>query len=367
VFSVVGDRIRDAVRRVMGTVTAGMREAFRPAPLAAGFARDLFRTREQLMVENAMLRQQFTVASRRVKRPAFRPLERGFLVALSSRLSYWRNVVLLVKPSTILRWHREGFRLVWRRRSRPRKGAEARISHQTIELIRRMAIENKTWGAERIRGELLKLGIRVSKRTIQRHVRGVRPPGDGQGWRTFLRNHTVWACDFLQVHDLWFRPLFAFFIAPANTKEVIHVGVTRAPNESWTAQQLREVTPFGRGPQLIIRDHDNEFGASFDRVAEGAGIGVVKTAIRAPLMNAVCERFIGSVRRECLDHVIVLGENHLRGMLDEYVAYFNRSRPHQGLEQRVPLSSTPHHGPTAPNIVARSVRGGLHHDYRWAA
>ncbi len=138
-----------------------------------------------------------------------------------------------------------------------------------------MAIENKAWGAERIRGELLKLGIRVSKRTIQRHVRGVRPPGDGQGWRTFLRNHT----------------------------EAMHVGVTRAPNESWTAQQLQEVTPFGRGPQFIIRDHDNKFGASFDHVAEGAGIGVVKTAIRAPLMNAVCERFLGSVRRECLDHV----------------------------------------------------------------
>ncbi len=171
-----------------------------------------------------------------------------------------------------------------------------------------MAMENKTWGAERIRGELLKLGIGVSKRTIQRHVRSVRPPGDGQGWRTFLRNHTVWACDFLQVHDIWFRPLFAFFIVDVNTKEVVHVGATRAPNESWTAQQMRDATPFEYGPQFIIRDHDNKFGASFDRVAEGAGVCVVKTAIRAPLMNAVCERFVGSVRRECLDHIIILGE-----------------------------------------------------------
>ncbi len=230
-----------------------------------------------------------------------------------------------------------------------------------------MAMENKTWGAERIRGELLKLGIGVSKRTIQRHVRSVRPPGDGQGWRTFLRNHTVWACDFLQVQDLWFRPLFAFFIVDVNTKEVIHVGATRAPNESWTAQQMRDATPFEYGPQFITRDHDNKFGASFDRVAEGAGVCVVKTAVRAPLMNAVCERFVGSVRRECLDHIIIFGETHLRAVLDEYVTYFNRSRPHQGLEQRIPLSSTTRDGPTTPKIVQRSVLGGLHHDYRSAA
>ncbi len=367
VFSVVGARILDAVRRVVGTVTARLREACRPAPVAAGVARDLFRTREQLMVENAMLRQQLIVASRTVKRPAFRSLERGLLVALASCLPSSRDAVLLVKPSTILRWHRAGFRLVWKRRSRPRKGSEPRISQQAIELIRRMAKENKTWGAERIRGELLKLGIRVSKRTIQRHVRSVRPPGDGQGWRTFLRNHTVWACDFLQVHDIWFRPLFAFFIVDVNTKEVIHVGATLAPNESWTAQQMRDATPFEYGPQFIIRDHDNKFGASFDRVAEGAGVCVVKTAVRAPLMNAVCERFVGSVRRECLDHIIILGETHLRAVLDEYVTYFNRSRPHQGLEQRIPLSSTTRDDPTTPKIVQRSVLGGLHHDYRSAA
>jgi hypothetical protein len=154
VFSVVGARIRDVVRRVVGRVTARLREACRPA-LAVGFARDLFRTREQLMVENAMLRQQLIVASRTVKRPTFRPLERALLVALSSWLPNWRNAALLVKPATILRWHREGFRLLWKRRSRPRNAAGPRISQQTIELIRRMAMENKTWGAERIRGDAL--------------------------------------------------------------------------------------------------------------------------------------------------------------------------------------------------------------------
>ena len=220
-----------------------------------------------------------------------------------------------------------------------------------------MARENKTWGSERIRGELLKLGIRVAKRTIQRHVLAVRLPGDGQSWRTFLKNHVVWAVDFVQLHDVWFRSVFAFFIIDVNTKEVVHVGVTRAPNARWTAQQLRQATPFGEGPEFIIRDRDDKctapavlprcaraealratrplrglralrVGAEFDRVANGAGIRVLRTAVQAPLMNAPCEQFIGSVRRECLGHVIILSEAHLKAVLLEWVAYFNRGRPH---------------------------------------
>lgn len=160
-----------------------------------------------------------------------------------------------------------------------------------------------TWGAERIRGELLKLGLRVAKRTIQSHIRAVRPPGDGQRWRTFLKSHTVWACDFIQTYDIWFRPLFAFFVVDVNTKQVIHVAVTREPNERWTAHQLRQLTPFGTAPHFIIRDRDAKFGSEFDRVAKSSGIRVLKTAFRSPLMNATCERFLGSVRRECLDHL----------------------------------------------------------------
>jgi transposase InsO family protein len=230
-----------------------------------------------------------------------------------------------------------------------------------------MALDNRTWGAERIRGELRKLGIRVAKRTIQRHICAVRPPGDGQSWRAFLKNHTVWACDFVQAYDIWFRPLFAFFVIDVNTKQVIHVAVTREPSERWTAQQLRQLTPFETGPDFIIRDRDAKFGQDFDRVAEGLGIRVLKTAIRAPLMNATCERFLGSVRRECLDHVIILGESHLRTVLSEYSAYFNASRPHQGLNQRVPAPPTAIRSTTGGRVVALPVLGGLHHDYRRAA
>lgn len=359
--------LKSTVGRRLEQVRRAASETFRPTGVTTGLTSDLFRTRDELLAENAALRQQLIVASRTTKKPVFRPLERGLLVVLASHISTWRDAVLLVKPDTVLRWHREGFRLFWKRKTRPKRSRQSRLEQETVELIRRMARDNRTWGAERIRGELLKIDIRVSKRTIQRHILAVRPPGDGQSWKTFLRNHTVWSCDFLQVYDVWFRPLFAFFIVDVNTKAVVHVGVTREPSEAWTAQQLRQLTPFGEGPEFIIRDRDAKFGSEFDRVAEGAGIGVLKTAVRAPLMNSTCERFLGSVRRECLDHIIVLGERHLRSVLDEYVDYFNRSRPHQGLQQAIPVAAPSESSGTSSKIVALPVLGGLHHDYQRAA
>ncbi|HEY6723122.1 MAG TPA: hypothetical protein VI197_03795, partial [Polyangiaceae bacterium] len=217
------------------SISTTTRKALRPAPIAVDVVRDLFRTRDELVAENAALRQQLIIASRAVKRPALRTRERALLVVLASRLRHWRDTILLVQPETVLRWHREGFRLFWRRKSKASTPRQARLASDTVELISRMAADNRTWGAERIRGELLKLGIRVSKRTIQRHIHAVRPTGDGQTWRTFLKNHTVWACDFIQIYDIWFRPLFAFFVIDVNTKQVIHVAVTREPTERWTA------------------------------------------------------------------------------------------------------------------------------------
>ena len=166
-----------------------------------------------------------------------------------------------------------------------------------------MARYNRLWGAERIRGELLKLDIRVCKRTIQKYMRRVRPPRSrGQNWRTFLRNHAgeMWACDFLQVTDLFFRSLFAFFIIELKSRKVIHVGVTRSPTDVWTAQQLREATPYGHTPKYLIRDNDSKFGLCFARVAATSSIKILKTPYHAPRANAICERFLGSVRRECL-------------------------------------------------------------------
>jgi transposase InsO family protein len=246
------------------------------------------------------------------------------------------------------------------------------VADATIALIREMAATNVLWGAERIRGELLKLDVRVAKWTVQKYMRDVRPPRRaGQSWATFLRNHAgeIWACDFLPVTDLLFRPAYAFFIIALGTRRVVHVGATRHPTDAWVAQQLREATPFNQRPRYLIRDNDRKFGPAFTRVAEGSGITVLRTAYRAPRQNATCERFLGSVRRECLDHVLVLGEAHLRRVLREYVAYFNGARPHQGVQQRIP------DGPEGPvsgaetggKIQATPVLGGLHHRYQRAA
>jgi transposase InsO family protein len=201
-------------------------------------------------------------------------------------------------------------------------------------------------------------------------MRSVRPKGSprGQSWRTFLANHTVWACDFLQVYDLWFRPIFAFFIVDINSKRVVHLAATYSPSQQWAAQQLRNATPFGEGPRFIIRDRDDKYGAEFDRVANGAGIRVIRTAVLAPLMNSVVERFLRSARQECLDHVIILGECHLRSVFEEFgLRYFNTMRPHQGLGQRIPVPTPRPVCSDASRVNSVPVLGGLHHDYRMAA
>jgi len=236
-----------------------------------------------------------------------------------------------------------------------------------------MAVSNATWGAERIRGELLKLGIRVSKRTVQKYVRGARPTTDrGQTWKTFLENHTddIWACDFLQLYDAWLRPIYAFFIVEHGSREVVHFNVTRSPSDEWVAQQLREATAWGEGPKYLIRDNDSKFGSKFDAVAEGTGIEVVRIPPRSPNLNSICERNLGSTRRECLDHVLIFNEDHLHRVLGEYVhTYFNVARPHQGLAQQIPHSVSRLSRTLNPSgeVIAKPVLGGLHHDYRRAA
>ncbi len=271
----------------------------------------------------------------------------------------------------MLRWHRRGFQLFWKRKSRT-TSCQPKLPLETITLIKEMAANNRLWGAERIQGELLKLHIKIAKRTIQRYMRQARPPRPhGQTWATFLRNHAqeIWACDFLQLHDLFFRPLFAFVITELGLRRIVHVGVTRSPTDTWVAQQLREATPFEVAPTYLIRDNDAKYGPHFEAVAQGTGIEVLRTPIQAPRANAICERLLGSLRRECLDHLLIVSEGHLRRVLAEYVRYFNRSRPHQGIGQRVPV---PEEGSdrslgTRRHIMAFPVLGGLHHTYRRVA
>jgi putative transposase len=359
-------------RTAAQTLCRRLLAATRPAraSLITGTLADLVRSKPELIAENALLRQQLIILRRGVKRPHCTPADRTLLVLLASHLRTWRQSLLIVQPDTVLRWHRELFRCVWRRKSQATAPAHRPpLAPETIALIREMASANRTWGAERIRGELLKLDIQVAKWTIQKYLRGARPPQrSGQTWAPFIRNHahSIWAADFLAVTDLLFRPLYAFFVIELASRRVVHVGVTRHPTDAWVAQQLREATPFGQHPKHLIRDNDAKYGPAFAALATATGIEEVRTAYRAPKENAICERFLGSVRRECLDHLLVLGETHLRQILREYVTYFNAGRPHQGLQQRIP---DPHAAcsPGGGTVRATPVLGGLHHTYCRAA
>jgi putative transposase len=332
---------------------------------------DLGKSKSQLIAENALLRQQLIVLRRQVKRPTFTRTDRILLVLLVRLVRTWQQALLVVQPDTLLRWHRELFRLYWKRKSKT-SSHKPNVAAETIALIREMAKDNRLWGAERIRGELLKLGLRVCKRTIQKYMRTVRTQQPrGQKWSTFLHTHAkdIWACDFLQITDLFFRPLFAFFLIELQSRKVIHLGVTRSPTDAWVAQQLREATPYGQAPKYLIRDNDSKFGPCFSRVATTSAIEMLKTPYHAPLANAVCERFLRSVRQECLDHLLILHEKQLQRVLNEYVAYFNRARPHQGIQQQIPepsRSALSSHQ-VGDKVIAVPRVGGLHHDYQRVA
>jgi transposase InsO family protein len=338
-------------------------------------ALDLTRSKPELVLENALLRQQLIILQRQTKRPKLTWRDRSLIVLLASELRGWKEALIIVKPDTVLRWHRELFRRFWKRKSKSQaKQGRPLLTEDLVALIKRTATvraarENATWGAERIRGELLKLGVRVSKSTIQRYIEERGSRSSNQTWATFLRNHAsqIWACDFLQTYDIFFRTTFVFVIIELGSRRIVHFGVTRNPTDQWTAQQLREATPFGEGPRFLIRDRDSKYGESFAYVA--SDIEVLKTPYRAPRANAHCERFIGSLRRECLDHFIILNERHLHQIVKEYETYFNTARPHQGIDQRIPrqterpepLESAPDNG----KLSSQPVLNGLHHIYSW--
>jgi len=341
------------------------------SPLILGTVADFARSKSELVAENALLRKPLIIPRRQVKRPACTKTDRMFLVLLARMVRTWKQALFIVQPETLLRWHRQGFQLFWKYKSRA-GSPQPKISEEIVALIKEMAAQNLLWGAKWIRGELLKLGFRVSKRTIQkymRHVRSTQPRG--QKWTTFLRTHAgqIWACDFLPVTDLVFHSLFAFFILELQSRKMIHVSVTRNPTDAWTAQQLREATAFGQEPKYLIRDNDGKFGVGFARVANRSHIEILKTPYQAPRANAICERFLGSVQRECLDHLLILHEKQLQRILNAYELYFNHARPHQGITQQIP---DPHAGPVPANhaggkVIAFPVLGGLHHDSRRSA
>jgi putative transposase len=339
----------------------------KPATLSliSGVLSDLTRSRSDLIVENALLRQQLIVLNRQVKRPLLTRRDRFLLVLVARCSRFWKQALHIVQPDTLLRWYRDLFRFYWRLKSK-RKQSKPKIPPETVDLIRTMAKENRLWGAERIRGELLKLGIRVCKRTVQKYLPKVREaPSSSQTWATFVKNHVadIWACDFTVVYDWLFRPWHIFVIMELKTRWIVHSTVSISPTDEWTAQQLREATSWGQGPKYLLHDRDSKYASHYSAVATGSGIQELRTPYRAPRANGVCERFMGSLRRECLDHTLILHRKHLTRVVKEYTQYFNQERPHQGIGQRIPnFYDRPVSNPTG-NISSRAILGGLHHSY----
>jgi len=349
--------------RIQGTIKGWLKPT--SVTLVMGALADLNRSKADLIVENALLRQQLIVLHRQIKRPQLSNGDRIRLVLLARYSKFWHQALLLIQPETLLRWHRNLFHLYWRHKSK-NKQKKPRIPIETIQLLRQMVQDNQLWGAERIRGELLKLDTTLSKRTIQKYIQLVRKtPSFNQNWAAFLKNHAgdIWACDFTVAYDWLFRPVYIFVIMELKKRRIIHTGVTDSPTDEWTSQQLREATPCGEHPKYLIRDLDSKYGSFFSALATYSGIEMIKTPFRTPKANAICERFMGSLKRECLDHSLILHQMHLRRLVKEYCAYFNEERPHQGIQQRIPNRSDSLPINRSGDIRSVAFLGGLHHGY----
>lgn len=336
------------------------------APIFSGLSvlSSCFRTRAALQAEILALRHQLLVLQRsqRSCRLSISVTDRLFWVWLSRVWTDWRSALLIVKPETVIAWHRKGFRFYWSWKSRRRDGRPA-VSVEMRDLIRRMSLANPRWGAPRIHGELLKLGLEVSQATVAKYiVRHRNPPS--QTWRAFLENHvkSLVAADFFVVPTITFKLLFVFVILAHDRRRPIHFAVTANPTAEWTARQLMEVFPWDSAPRYLLRDRDGTYGDRFCETARWLGTREVLIAPQSPWQNPYVERLIGSIRRECLDHVIVLNEVGLRRILKGYFEYYEHCRTHLSLEKDAPMSR-PIQPPSQGDVIEIPRVGGLHHLY----
>ena len=329
---------------------------------AAGiFITDLFKSRRRLRAENLLLRHQLAIALRRVApRPQLSRSDRAVLVWITRRYPELLGLAQIVKPETILRWHRMGFRAYWRWKSRKRAG-RPKIDRGLRDLIRQMCLENPLWGGSRIHGELLKLGFDVAQSTVSKYmVRGRRPPS--QSWKTFLRNQAdaIAAIDLFMVPTVTFDLLYAFLVVGRGRRQLLWLDVTRYPTAQWLARQMTEAFPWASAPTYLVRDNDRAYGQVFTARVAAMGIRDRPISPGSPWQNGIAERLIGTLRRECLDHVIVFGERHLRHVLSAYAVYYNQTRPHRSLQKDAPMRRTVQR---VGEIMAIPILGGLRHHY----
>ena len=326
----------------------------------------LFRSRQDQALVELALRQQLAVYARRDRRPRLSPLDRAFWVALVRLWPRWKKALVIVKPDTVVRWHREGFRRYWRSISTPGPG-RPRIPEETRDLIVRMATENG-WRARRIQGELSKLGIRVSLATISRYLPRVEPdPRQHHRWMTFLRNHKDWITrmDFFVVPTVRFKLLYVWFVIDHGRRRVLSFDVTAGPNADWVSHQLHKAFPDTPIHRFLIYDNDAIFCAAITHVIERLGLSPQRTAFQSPWQNGTAERFVGTVRRELLDHVVVLHEAHLRRLLGEYVEYYNAERVHTSIADAPEGRASEAKSSSSTRIRRLPRVGGLHGRYTW--
>ena len=324
--------------------------------------------RQALALENAALRQQIIVMQRSIKRAKIDDGDRMFWILLSRLWKDWAKALVIVKPETVIRWHKKGFAYYWGRKSRSPAGGRPPITDEIIELIVTMSTENVTWGSPKIQNELRKLGHEVAKSTVERYmVKRDDKDGARQNWRTFIRNHmdVSAACDFFTVPTLTFKVLYVFVVLSHDRRRIVHFNVTEHPTSEWTAQQIVEAFPCGEEPRFLHRDRDKIYGDAFKKKLKALGIEEVISAPKSPWQNPFVERVIGTLRRDCTDHVIALSEKHLRRVLGEYVNdYYDPIRCHLSLDGDAPI---PRRVERSGKVVSTPILGGLHHRYSRAA
>ena len=335
--------------------------------LVARAVRALFLTRSELLIENLALRLQVLALKRERPRPVLDDVDRAFWVALRASWPGWVSRLIIVDPDTVTRWNQERFRRHWAKISRRRGPGRPRIDRETRELIRFMAQDG--WGAPRIHGELLKLGFEVSEATVSRYMpRRPVDPDRLKRWIAFLRNHKdgIAAMDFFTVPTATFRPLYVLFVIEHGRRRVVHFNVTFHPTSAWVIQQVRESFPFDTAPKYLIFDRDTIFSAAVVRFVKVMSAEPIRTTYRSPWQNPVAERWIGSCRRELLEHVVVLGDRHLKQLIRSYLAYYHDDRCHLGLSKDAPKARAVTPRPSAKaKVVALPRVGGLHHRYEW--
>jgi transposase InsO family protein len=329
--------------------------------LLGALVASLFKSRRRLEIENLFLRHQLNIALRRVPhRLRLRGSDRAVIVWMTRVWPGLLDLSRVVQPDTILRWHRAGFRAYWRWKSRARPG-RPRVSGELRELILRMSKENPLWGAPRIHGELLKLGFEIAESTVSKYmIRRRGPPS--QTWRSFLRNHAdaIAAIDLCVVPTLTFDCLFAFLVLGHGRRQLLWFAVTRHPTAEWLAQQMVEAFPWDAAPPYLVRDNDGAYGYEFSTRIRAMGIRDRPISPRSPWQNPYIERLIGTLRRDCLDHVLIFGERHLQRVLTSYSFYYNETRTHLGLDKDAPLRRAIERSGT---ITITPILSGLHHRY----